>query len=136
MNTYIKLLITNSLMVGISYFLWRSGYVTDALNNDILYIIHTIPVVALFGFIMLVYGNPLYKWASGATLTMGLMGTILGLQTIFSGIDPSSVGDTTQVAKVIGVLLKGTGQAFWTTLTGAYFFLWLTLNQNVLGRED
>jgi len=135
LNNTVKLVVVNGIMLTISFFLWRHGYVTEAMNNDILYIIPTIAIVAFIGFISMLYSASFYKWASGATLTLGLMGTILGLHTIFSGVDPASIGDVSQVSKVIGTLLQGTGQAFWTTLVGAYFFLWLTLIGEVLGYE-
>jgi biopolymer transport protein ExbB/TolQ len=65
-------------------------------------------------------------------VVLGLIGTVVGFIIVAAGIDAESAGDVNRVGSLIGVLLHGLGVAFYTTLVGAVFSLWLSLNYQIL----
>lgn len=123
--------IINSIFLSVLFYLYRVGYINIAWENDISYIVPSILIVFVIGLFFTFKNYNIADWCNSALLTLGLMGTILGLYTIFGSIKPDEVGDVNAVSKVIGILITGTGQAFWTTLTGAFFSLWLSVNMVV-----
>lgn len=128
--------IINTIFLSILFFFYRIEYVKIAWENDISYIIPAILVTFVLGLFFTFKNSNIASWCNSALLTLGLMGTILGLYTIFGSINPNEIGDVNAVSKVVATLVAGTGQAFWTTLTGAFFSLWLSINMVVFSNEE
>lgn len=124
----VKLVVLNTIFVVILYVLGREGYLEEAWGNDVLYIIPAVIVMASLGFANLWRDLDNSEWCAETCVSLGLLGTALGVWKAFSGIDPSMVGDINAIGAVIGVLLSGLGAALWTTMTGVFFNLWLTAN--------
>lgn len=74
------------------------------------------------------------KVIGAALVILGLIGTVIGFILSTASIDPNTVSDVNQVGTLVGGLLHGMGVAFYTTLVGAIFSLWLSLNYQILFR--
>lgn len=77
------------------------------------------------------------KWIGGVLPALGLFGTVLGLtlslegDLLTGGTDLSSAA-----AEILPKLLSGLGVAFYTTLVGVIFWLWLSANLEMLENES
>lgn len=65
-------------------------------------------------------------------VVLGLIGTVLGFILVASNVDADTAADVGQVGSLVGALLHGMGVAFYTTLVGAVFSLWLSMNYQIL----
>jgi hypothetical protein len=65
-------------------------------------------------------------------VVLGLIGTVIGFILVAAEVDGERAADVGQVGSLVGALLHGMGVAFYTTLTGAIFSLWLSLNYQIL----
>lgn len=65
-------------------------------------------------------------------VVLGLIGTVIGFILVASNVDASSAADVEQVGSLVGALLHGMGVAFYTTLVGAVFSLWISMNYQIL----
>lgn len=122
----------NIFLFTLSYVAYRQGYVTQALANDIAYITPAIGTVLMWGLVT-VWFNPKYaRWGVEACVTLGLLGTALGIWTAFSAVDPESIKDVDKIGQIVSVLLNGLGAALWTTICGAIAAAWLSVNLMLL----
>lgn len=117
--------VINAIFAAITYALYREGYATQAVENDIMYIMPALGAVFIFGQVMVFVSKETAYFCSESMIVLGFLGTLLGIWTAFSGINTSMVGDVNQVGSVLATLMQGMGAALWTTLTGAYLALWL-----------
>lgn len=124
----LKYIVVNTIFGVIVYCFWREGLVTQAWENDTLFIIPAILIVAVFGAIRLIRDIHTTEWCAETCVALGLFGTAFGVWSAFSGIKPDMVGDVNAIGAVIGVLLSGLGAALWTTMTGVFANIWLTAN--------
>lgn len=129
---WIKLLAVNGIAGAILWSLYREGILYTAWSNDILYIIPTIGIIFLFGISQMFRNIEVSHWCAETCVSLGLLGTALGIWSAFSGIDPSMVGDVNSIGAVIGVLLSGLGAALWTTMFGVFVNIILTANLKVV----
>ena len=65
-------------------------------------------------------------------VVLGLIGTVIGFILVAGEVNADSASDVGQVGALVGALLHGMGVAFYTTLVGAIFSLWLSLNYQLL----
>lgn len=74
----------------------------------------------------------LVRHVANGLVLLGLIGTVLGFIIALSGVDPDVAGDVRAVAPMVSKLIAGMSVALYTTLTGAVFSLWLTVNHHML----
>ena len=72
------------------------------------------------------------RYASGALVSLGLVGTVIGFIIALSGVDPSRVGDASAIGPMVAKLIEGMGVALYTTLVGATLGVWTALNHRIL----
>ena len=65
-------------------------------------------------------------------VVLGLIGTVIGFILVSSNVDADTAADVGQVGSLVSSLLHGMGVAFYTTLVGAVFSLWLSINYQIL----
>ncbi len=65
-------------------------------------------------------------------LTLGLIGTVVGLSISLGGITEDTVGDIDSIPILVSTLINGIGTALYTTLAGAIFSVWLRFNYLIL----
>ncbi|MGI9332446.1 MAG: MotA/TolQ/ExbB proton channel family protein [Gammaproteobacteria bacterium] len=65
-------------------------------------------------------------------VVLGLIGTVVGFILVAANVDADTAADVGQVGSLVGALLHGMGVAFYTTLVGAAFSLWLSMNYQIL----
>ncbi len=66
------------------------------------------------------------NWIGEEVLTIGLIGTVVGLIMAFSGLDPSTSASVTGAKAMVEQLVAGMGVALYTTLVGAVGYLTLS----------
>ncbi len=66
------------------------------------------------------------NWLAEEMLTLGLIGTVVGLIMAFSGLDPSTSASVTGAKAMVETLVAGMGVALYTTLVGAVGYLTLS----------
>lgn len=66
-----------------------------------------------------------YEWVQTILLTLGLIGTVVGIIMAFQSVDPSAIGDSGLAAGVISRMLEGMSVAFYTTLVGGIGYVWI-----------
>ena len=69
---------------------------------------------------------------ANALVFLGLIGTVIGFIIALSGVDPTAVTQTENVAAMISTLISGMSVALYTTLVGAVLHVWLTVNYRIL----
>jgi hypothetical protein len=69
---------------------------------------------------------------ANSLIFLGLIGTVIGFIIALSGVDPDVAADVANVAAVVATLIDGMSVALNTTLIGAIFYLWLTMNYRIL----
>lgn len=74
----------------------------------------------------------LVRWIAHSLVFLGLIGTVVGFIIALSGIDASVVSDVNSVGPMISTMIQGMSIAFYTTLVGAVFHVWLMVNYNIL----
>lgn len=72
------------------------------------------------------------RYIANTLVLMGLVGTVVGFIIALSGVDPSIVIDVSAVAPMVSTLIQGMSVALYTTLVGAIFNIWLTVNYQML----
>lgn len=72
------------------------------------------------------------RHASGALVSLGLIGTVIGFIIALSGVDPARVGEASAIAPMVAKLIEGMGVALYTTLVGAALGIWTALNHRIL----
>lgn len=65
-------------------------------------------------------------------VVLGLIGTVIGFILVAAEVNVDTAQDVSQVGGLVGALLHGMGVAFYTTLVGAIFSLWLSVNYQIL----
>ena len=65
-------------------------------------------------------------------VVLGLIGTVIGFILVAAEVNTETASDVGQVGALVSSLLRGMGVAFYTTLVGAIFSLWLSLNYQIL----
>lgn len=75
-------------------------------------------------------GEPLVQLREYAvwTVTLGLIGTVLGFIIALDGIDPGRAADVTAMTPMLATMIVGMSIALHTTLVGAVGGLWLRIN--------
>jgi hypothetical protein len=68
------------------------------------------------------------NWFSNVVVILGLVGTVVGFIIALSGVDPSIASDVSAVGPMVATLISGMKVALYTTLVGAIFHIWLSLN--------
>lgn len=69
-----------------------------------------------------------YKLAGTILVSLGLLGTVIGILLAFGGVSPDIIGDPDAAAGTIVMLLSGLTTAFNTTLVGIVGMIWNTIN--------
>ncbi len=138
--------ITNCL--GSAALTWAAsqGYVSQVLEGDISGISYGITALAVAGFASsalwvgrIAYNPKAYRedFEIGTAhlgdiadwlVTLGLIGNVVGFVLALRGIDQGALGTPDGAQKVATGLLHGMGVAFYSTLTGAVFALWHSVN--------
>jgi biopolymer transport protein ExbB/TolQ len=72
------------------------------------------------------------RFASGAAVTLGLIGTVVGFIHALGGVDPAGASDAASIGPMVATLIEGMGIALYTTLVGSAAGIWLTLNHRLL----
>ncbi len=72
------------------------------------------------------------RHVANSLVLLGLIGTVIGFIIALSGVDPETVADVDKIAPMVGELIRGMSVALYTTLVGAIFSLWLTVNYQIL----
>lgn len=70
--------------------------------------------------------------ASGIMVTLGLIGTVVGFVMALGGVDAARVGDVSAIGPMVAQLISGMGVALYTTLVGAVFGIWASVNHRLL----
>lgn len=142
--------ITNCL--GFAGLTWAAsqGYVAQVFENDVSHISYGITALAAVGFVSsalwvgrIAY-NPdapkedfeigtahlsdLPEWL----VTLGLIGNVIGFVIALHGVSIDALTDAAGAQKVAGGLLAGMGVAFYSTLAGAVFALWQSVNVRMI----
>lgn len=125
MTAVLKAVIVNTVFAALTFIALHAGYVTEAWQNDIAYIIPAIVVVFILGHLAIWQRPDDAYWCLENLLALGFMGTLLGLWNMLSSLDASQIGDVSQIGAVLANLLNGIGAALWTTVTGLFFWIWL-----------
>lgn len=63
---------------------------------------------------------------------LGLIGTVIGFIVALSGVDPAKASQVENVTAMVATLINGMSIALNTTLVGAVFYIWLTMNYRLL----
>ena len=63
---------------------------------------------------------------------LGLIGTVIGFIVALSGVDPAKANQVEHVTTMVATLVNGMSIALYTTLVGAVFYIWLTINYRLL----
>lgn len=74
----------------------------------------------------------LIRFGVEVSVLLGLLGTITGIIIAFQGVDFESIGGVEDILPMLSVLSDGFSTAFFTTLVGTMFGLWLMLSQVIL----
>ncbi len=69
---------------------------------------------------------------ASALVVLGLIGTVVGFIIALSGVTPEVTGDIASIKPMVSTLISGMSVALYTTLEGAIFGLWLTVNHRLL----
>ena len=77
----------------------------------------------------------LTKLAGTILMSLGLIGTVIGISFSFTGIDASVIGDPDASAEAIAILVAGLGVAFHTTLIGLAGAIVNMVNQHMMMQE-
>lgn len=65
-------------------------------------------------------------------VTMGLLGTVIGISIALFGVDSGSLGSAEGVKKVVAGLISGMQVALYTTIAGSILGLWASINCRIL----
>jgi hypothetical protein len=132
MTAFLKAAIVHTVFAAIFYCVWRAGYAGEAWANDIAYIVPAIITIFALGLVVAWYRMAYAYWCAETIIVLGFAGTLLGIWTAFSGIDPAQIGDVNAIASVISILMHGLGAAIWTTIVGVFFSVWLNAALEVM----
>ena len=72
------------------------------------------------------------RHVANSLVLLGLIGTVVGFVIALAGVDPASAGDIRAVGPMVAGLIQGMSVALYTTLVGAVFSLWLTVDYHIL----
>jgi len=125
-NTYM----TQGIIVLGTLFIISSFFTTKAINDDFKKVEAIWSINSDIDILVEQWNNRLmfYRLAGPILVTLGLLGTILGVIMAFSGIGPDIINDVAKSSKAIQILLSGLGTAFTTTMWGMIFMLWNMIN--------
>ncbi len=132
MTAFLKAVVVNTVFLVIFWLAYRAGYVEEAWSHDIAFIIPAVLGTFLLGIVCLVFNISYSQWTAETLIVLGFLGTLLGIWTAFSSIEASQIGDINSIGNVLATLLQGLGAALWTTITGAFFSVWLSANIEVM----
>ena len=65
-------------------------------------------------------------------ITLGLIGTVIGIIIASNGVEAQQVADVTAVAPMLSTLIQGMSIALYTTLVGAVCHVWLLMCYQIL----
>lgn len=125
-SSHISMVIVVLFLVGLWSVHTRAGKVSKSLNE--LKAGRKVDVDAVKFLAKGEHINDIANWL----VTLGLIGTVVGIIMALSSIDPNTMASATGVQTAIGHLIGGMKVAVYTTLVGAYFGLWLEINRRVL----
>ena len=137
--------------VGAAFLSWAfiAGYAQQVLAGDISHISYVIAALFAVGlassalWVGRVYYNDepaeyfkahtahvsdIAEWL----VTLGLIGNVIGFVIALRGVDVGALGGADGAQKVAVQLLAGMGVAFYSTLTGAVFGLWTSINRRLI----
>jgi hypothetical protein len=63
---------------------------------------------------------------------LGLIGTVIGFIVALSGVDPAKASKVENITSMVATLVSGMSVALYTTLVGAIFYIWLSINYRLL----
>lgn len=113
------------------------GWVQRILNADKTYLVYVITsIFAVCNIAMLFDKLVLVRQLCGVMITLGLIGTALGIFIALENIEPSKFSDINYASEMASYLLSGTGTALSTTIVGAVGFLWVELQRITLGDRE
>lgn len=125
----LKFVVLNALMGVLVYLINREGYLLTAYENDIAYVMWGIVGLFILGMVGVISGSKkLGMWCAESCVMVGFMGTCLGIYFAFSGVNPEQMTSADGLVPIVVQALVGLGAAIWTTLVGAFFNQWLSLN--------
>lgn len=137
--------------VGAAFLAWAflAGHAQQVLAGDISHISYVITALFAIGLASsaLWVGRINYNAASADyfkahtahigdisewLVTLGLIGNVVGFVIALRGVDIGALGGADGAQKVAVQLLAGMGVAFYSTLTGAVFALWTSVNRRLI----
>ena len=132
-----------AILVGLGT-AWQLGYVADVIASastrfSILILILFMSASAWVGVLAVKGGKPpeALWFASDAMLSLGMMGTVLGLLMVFkSNFASVDSTDMTAMLELIGAIGSGMGVALTTTLIGLGASLLLKFELVILDSKD
>lgn len=69
---------------------------------------------------------------SGWLVTLGLLGTVIGVSIALFGVDESSLGSAEGTRRVVTGLIAGMQVALYTTIVGTVLGFWADVNRRIL----
>ncbi len=70
-------------------------------------------------------------WIGEEMMTVGLVGTAVGIIIALAGVDPDIAGSHAATRDTIISLISGLSTALYTTLVGAVGYLWFSLQSHI-----
>jgi hypothetical protein len=138
---------TQGIAVIALLFMLRAGYVSWLIQKDIKNLVlftRAYRSASLTGrgddhkdFLTDIFSSRLALSRMGGTMMMslGLVGTVIGISFSFSGITVDVIGDAQASADAITILVSAMGIAFHTTLLGLSGFIINMVNQHMMIQE-
>lgn len=120
-------------ILGIFLFLaaLREGWVAWVFSFDVTGISYIICGVFIYGVAASGWNSwRQTKWAIENCVTLGFLGTIIGLLLALTNVDQSQLGSFDQLPAVFAQLVKYLGVAFSTSIVGTVAGTWLYAIQN------
>jgi predicted membrane protein len=124
----IKMLLFGVLVV-LTLLSWDLGWAQQALLADVSNIVYGILFIFGVAHIALWFDNHiLVRQLNNLMVFLGLIGTVVGFIIAFSNLSEGNFNDID--------LIRGVGTALYTTLIGSLCYVWMKLNQILLGNKE
>lgn len=142
MSLIYKLLIVNIAGLAITASFAFLGYVTQALNADVTYLVEVNIAIFTFGVfatfwrankLRLAFYDNYYDFTGrnqfiddipSILTTIGLLGTMIGFVIGFEGVS--------DLEKDLPLIITGFKTAIWTTIVAGYLSIWMEINKRML----